>query len=210
MRKKQYRRKAKIREAPGIEMESPKQALTRTKIWNVSLDLFAQNGFEQTTVEEIATTAGVSRRTFFRHFESKSDLMSYAVMRYGTLLINAIQECPQGSSQPRLFRYIVGQVAQQTIGDSCMRKLMAIAATQRSAREAQLSGVSVLQDRITKALVERKLNPVTAAIVAELSLSALSMTYRIWYRSKDRSAASTVEYVLVTLAHLICENDSEP
>jgi len=207
MRKKQYRRKAKIREAPGIKVETPKQALTRDKIWNVSLGLFAKNGFEQTTVEEIATTAGVSRRTFFRHFESKSDLMSYAVMRYGTLLINAIQECPQGSSQSALFRYIVGQVAQQTIGDSRMRKLMTIAATQKSAREAQLSGVSVLQDRITKALVERKVNPVTAAIAAELSLSALSMTYRIWYTSKDRSAASTVEDVLSTLAHLICESD---
>jgi AcrR family transcriptional regulator len=45
----------------------------RTRIAAAARDLFAAQGYEQTTVEAIAERAGVARRTFFRHFRSKDD-----------------------------------------------------------------------------------------------------------------------------------------
>jgi AcrR family transcriptional regulator len=186
--------------------ETPKRALTRDAIWSAALNLFAENGFEQTTVEEIATAAGVARRTFFRQFESKSDLMSYPVIRYGISMTTAIEGCPEGSSLSALFRYVVGHVAQQTTGDPRIRKLMAIAATQRSAREAHLSGAADLQDRVAMAFTARGLEPITAGIMAELTLSTLSMSYRIWYRSQRQGVAAAVEQVLSTLSQVLCQD----
>lgn len=44
---------------------------TRANLQHVALDLFAEHGFEATTVEQIARAAGVSQMTFFRHFPTK-------------------------------------------------------------------------------------------------------------------------------------------
>jgi mycofactocin system transcriptional regulator len=49
-------------------------ATTRAQISHVGLELFARQGFDATGVEEVAAAAGISRRTLFRYFASKSDV----------------------------------------------------------------------------------------------------------------------------------------
>ncbi len=47
----------------------------RSQLAVTALDLFAEHGFEATTVDQIAEAAGVGRRTFFRYFRSKDDVV---------------------------------------------------------------------------------------------------------------------------------------
>jgi mycofactocin system transcriptional regulator len=48
---------------------------THDQIAAVALELFAERGFEETTVEDIAAAVGVGRRTIFRYFPSKNDMV---------------------------------------------------------------------------------------------------------------------------------------
>ncbi|WP_174844315.1 mycofactocin system transcriptional regulator [Cryobacterium sp. Hh7] len=47
---------------------------TRAALSHIALELFIERGFEQTTVDDVARTAGIGRRTLFRYFPSKNDL----------------------------------------------------------------------------------------------------------------------------------------
>jgi AcrR family transcriptional regulator len=49
----------------------------RSRLAFAALDLFDRNGFEATTVDEIAAAVGVNRRTFFRHFPAKEDAVFF-------------------------------------------------------------------------------------------------------------------------------------
>jgi mycofactocin system transcriptional regulator len=80
----------------------------------VSLRLFSDHGFEETTVERIAAAAGVSKRTFFRYFDSKADVLwhafdgevrslraAFAAVPGDTPLVDAIRQVVVGVNQYR-------------------------------------------------------------------------------------------------------------
>ena len=48
---------------------------SRAELERVALDLFTSRGFEETTVDDVAAAAGIGRRTFFRYYASKNDLV---------------------------------------------------------------------------------------------------------------------------------------
>src|SRR5581483_9462030 len=55
-------------------MPGRKHATSRAELERVAFRLFADKGFEETTVGDIAAAAGIGRRTFFRYFPSKNDV----------------------------------------------------------------------------------------------------------------------------------------
>ena len=60
---------------PGGTLRERQRAETRTLILDAALTLFDVNGYEHTTVEDIADAVGISSRTFFRYFDSKTALL---------------------------------------------------------------------------------------------------------------------------------------
>jgi mycofactocin system transcriptional regulator len=58
-----------------VTRQGRKRATSHAELEHVAFGLFEEKGFEQTTVDDIAAAAGIGRRTFFRYFPSKNDVV---------------------------------------------------------------------------------------------------------------------------------------
>lgn len=75
----------------------------------IALRLFTERGFEETTVEDIAAAGGVSRRTFFRYFDSKSEVLWHAFDREVDALRSALAAvAPDVSLLDGIRRAVIG------------------------------------------------------------------------------------------------------
>lgn len=92
---------------PGLRER--KKAKTRRAIQDAAVRLITEQGFEQTTVDQIAEAADVSPSTFFRYFPTKED----AVIRddYDPLIVTAIAEATDATNPVRAIRDAMRQVS---------------------------------------------------------------------------------------------------
>src|SRR3978361_1348468 len=63
-----------------------------------AVDLFNEQGYDETTVAQIAERAGVTKSTFFRHFSDKRELLVAGQETLSKLLADGISEAPAGPS----------------------------------------------------------------------------------------------------------------
>ncbi|MFF4401504.1 TetR/AcrR family transcriptional regulator [Streptomyces sp. NPDC001480] len=68
--------------------------LASQEILETALRLFTEQGYDETTIAQIAREAGVSQRTLFRYFGTKEDLLGGAQDRFGQVLMDAISAQP--------------------------------------------------------------------------------------------------------------------
>ena len=76
-----------------------------------ALELFADPGFDQTTVAQIAARAGVTERTFFRHFGDKREVLFDGQNELQSAFVDGVLEAPAGAAPLEVVRFALGRVA---------------------------------------------------------------------------------------------------
>lgn len=179
----------KMTEASKPGLREQKQEVVRDALYGAAIELFARKGFDETTVEELAQAAGVSRSTFFRHFESKDDLLSYPMLSYAAVLTEAVRMCPPGSSQLEVVQQtVLAGIAFILTGESRTKQVIDISSRSPAARQAYQSRMTELEDNLVHAYAIRfnsKATELRPRLLAGLTLTVMNTSLLSWFRGQE-------------------------
>ncbi|WP_344274701.1 TetR family transcriptional regulator [Streptomyces hebeiensis] len=94
------------------------RAAMRAEVSEVAFRLFAERGFDNTTVEQIAAAAGLSRTTFFRYFGTKEELVLGRVGEFGREIADALAARPAGERPWEALRRAFDVIAEPRPGET--------------------------------------------------------------------------------------------
>src|SRR5580698_8977614 len=71
---------------------------SRGRLEKAALELYGERGFDNTTVAEIAQRAGLTERTFFRHFADKREVLFWGAGALQDLFVTAVASAPESAT----------------------------------------------------------------------------------------------------------------
>jgi AcrR family transcriptional regulator len=96
-----------VNSRPEVTIAQRKRQLVSNELSEAALQLLALKGFDAVTIDEIAATAGVSKRTFFRYFASKEDVVVQFLADMGTDMRVALEARPIGEQPSVALQHTV-------------------------------------------------------------------------------------------------------
>jgi AcrR family transcriptional regulator len=154
----------------------------RERLETAALDLFVENGYEETTVAQIADRAGLNRATFFRHFADKREVLFGGEDVLAGLFGDAIRAAAPDAALTECLR-----AALEAAGPAMTPQQRVKAAQRRqvAAANTELQERALLKDAriaraVTAALRERGTDELTARLAAEVCMLAFAVAFRRW------------------------------
>jgi AcrR family transcriptional regulator len=153
----------------------------RGRLAQAALKLYAQQGFEQTTAAEIAATAGLTERTFFRHFADKREVLFYGWDMIRDLLVAAVADAPSSATPMDAVSAALqagGALIQETPGPARLR--YSVVAANAELRERELIKLSEIAAAIAGALRDRGIPEPAASLAAETGIAVYRVAFARW------------------------------
>ncbi len=141
------------------------------RLERAAMELFAEKGYEQTTVPEIASRACLTTRTFFRHFADKRDVLFLRERELPTVVAGVLEGAPTGLAPMALALYGLETVASGDLEGwkRDVRARRAVVDSEPKLRERERLKSAVLTDAIDRALRSRGASPEEAALTAAVA-----------------------------------------
>jgi AcrR family transcriptional regulator len=176
----------------------------RERMVLAAVDLFTEQGYDATTVAQIAERAGVTKSTFFRHFPDKRELLVAGQEALSQLLTEGIAEAPEAASP--LEAVAAGLERASSAMGPMNRELgprlkAAIAASAELQERDALKSVG-LAAAMTGALVARGVPDPIAHLAGEMGVLAFKRGYAEWMEADRDTAGALAPYATAALEDL--------
>ncbi len=154
----------------------------RERLALAALDLFAERGYENTTVIEIAERAGLTKSTFFRHFPDKREVLSGGNTMF-RLLVEGIAAAPAKATPLEAIAHALDAAGQKVFlpenREFGARRRAVIAASAELQEREALKGLALVAS-MTEALRQRGVADMTAQMAAQTGALTLKLAYDRW------------------------------
>lgn len=181
----------------------------RERLEDAALDLFIENGYEQTTVAQIADRAGLNRATFFRHFADKREVLFAGQELLVGLFAGGIRDAAPDATLAECLQAAL--TAAGTLMTGQQRRKAAqrrtVTAANTEVQERGLLKQRTIAQAMTDALAERGTDDLTARLGATIALLAFGIALERWAASDDAGpfpahAAGALDQLQTRLAEL--------
>jgi AcrR family transcriptional regulator len=157
----------------------------RERIEGAALGLFIERGFDAVTVPEITARAGLTTRTFFRHFADKREVLFADSDQMPILAARLVIDAPPELGPLEVVAFGLPILAAEAFEGRLepIKQRKAIMDGNAALRERELRKMEQLVDAIAQAFRHRGVDEVTAAVVAETAVGLVKVSLGRWIDS---------------------------
>src|ERR1700720_4492885 len=143
------------------------------RLEQAALELYVERGFEQTTVAEIAKRAGLTERTFFRHFADKREVLFGRSGELVEFLVNTATNAPESATPMEgvVAALLAAGAVFNEQGRDYSRQRQAILAANADLRERELIKLASMASAIADTLRRRGVTDPTAGLTGEAGIA---------------------------------------
>jgi AcrR family transcriptional regulator len=165
------------------------------------MELYSERGFEQTTVAEIARRAGLTERTFFRHFADKREVLFWGAGTLQELFVSTVASAPDSAAPIDAMTAALeaaGAMFQGHLEDS--RRRQAIISSHAELQERELIKLATLSAAVADTLRQRGVSDPAASLTAEAGIAVFRISFEAWI--SDASQRDLSQHIRESLDEL--------
>ena len=152
----------------------------RGRLRQAALELYAERGFESTTVSEIAERAGLTERTFFRHFADKREVLFAGSELLQEALVTTVAGAPDSLAPIEVAAAGLEAAAGQLPDRESARRRQAIIAANPELQERELIKFASLSAALADALRDRGVPDPAATLTGEIASAVFRTAFERW------------------------------
>lgn len=178
----------------------------RERLEQAALDLFLEQGFTETTVPQITARAGLTTRTFFRHFADKREVLFAGEELVPERVARLMAQAPPSLGPMELITESLAPTAAELFEgrslDYLLRRRTAIDA-EPALHERELRKFSLMSQALEQGFRNRGADDLTALLAAEIAVTTLRIAATRWLNQHgDPDLQTTINQTLAAMRHL--------
>ena len=170
------------------------------------MELFGEQGFENTSAVQIAKRARVTTRTFFRYFPDKQSILFVDADLLRTALLQNIIDAPDVAAPLQVVTHALTAFDWEGLGPrESQRRRDAMITSNPELLERELNKQHQMAEAFSSALQQRGVEPPMAELAARLGIQIFQVAYRQWLTADENIDLTTaMDTAMSLVSTLVC------